>query len=243
MYRKFFVAVMAILLLVAAPAYAELQNTQVGGEIRIRGNWWTSGFSPDSPSSLNPLFQGPWFPSFRGVPGGNPLAGLRWAPQPGRLAVVSPVGWDEKNNGFRFVEQRTKLHVRADFTEMVSAFIQIDSYDIWGETPGLLGAAGFDFRSDYVTGVDRRANTADDVEVYQSYIEANEMFGVPLRLRIGRQELKLGSGWLVGTNEAGSVFRGLSFDGFRGRSRVSVWRCRFRGGQVPKRGADLAVRR
>ena len=211
MYRSLFVAAMAILLLVAAPVYAELQNTQVGGEIRIRGNYWTSAFGPDSLTSYNPLFQGPWSPSWKGyvdpVTGrpGNPLAGLRWAPQPGRLAVVSPVGWDEKNHSFSFVEQRTKLHVRADFTEQVSAFIELDSYDWWGE----------DFRSDYITGVDRRANTLDDVEVYQSYIEANEMFGVPLRLRIGRQELKLGSGWLVGTNEAGSFFRGLSFDAIR----------------------------
>jgi len=207
MYRSLFVAAVAILLLVATPVYAELQNTQVGGEIRIRGNYWTSAFAPDSPTSLNPLFQGPWFPSFRGVAGGNPLAGLRWAPQPGRLAVVSPVGWDEKNHSVSFVEQRTKLHVRADFTELVSAFIEFDSYDVWGEPQ--------EFRSDYITGVDRRANTGDDVEVYQSYIEANEMFGVPLRLRIGRQELKLGSGWLIGTNDAGSFFRGLSFDAIR----------------------------
>jgi hypothetical protein len=215
MYKRFFVAAMAILLLVAAPVYAELQNVLVGGEVRIRGNWWTSAFGPDSLTSMNPLFQGPWAPSFSGVPGGNPLAGLRWAPQPGRLAVGSPVGWDEKNHGYRFVEQRTKLNVCADFTELVSAFIEFDSYDVWGETPVVMGAAGNDFRSNYVTGVDGRANTADDIEVYQSYIQANEMFGTPLRLRIGRQELKFGSGWLMGTNEAGSFFRGLSFDGIR----------------------------
>jgi len=51
--------------------------------------------------------------------------------------------------------------------------------------------------------------------LYQSYIEANEIGGMPLRVRVGRQELKLGSGWLVGTNDAGSIFRGLSFDGVR----------------------------
>lgn len=205
MHKSFAIAIVAIFILVASPVYAELQNTIVGGEIRIRGNYWTSPFGPDSLTSRNPLFQGPWTPSFAGVPGGNPLAGLRWAPQPGRLAVFSPVGWDEKNNSVSFVEQRTKLNVRADFTEMVSAFIEFDSYDIWGE----------DFRSNYITGVDSRAFTNDDVEVYQSYIEASEMFGLPLRLRIGRQEIVLGSGWLVGNNSAGSFFRGLSFDAIR----------------------------
>ena len=47
------------------------------------------------------------------------------------------------------------------------AFIEIDSYDIWGE----------DFRSNYVTGVDARAASGDDVEMYQAYIEAEEMSG------------------------------------------------------------------
>jgi hypothetical protein len=61
--------------------------------------------------------------------------------------------------------------------------------------------------------VDSRGTS--DVSLYQAYIEVNDMFGQPLRLRIGRQELKFGSGWLVGTNDAGSFFRGLSFDAIR----------------------------
>src|SRR5690606_31870040 len=55
----------------------------------------------------------------------------------------------------------------------------------------------------------------NDVEVYQAYIEANEMFGYPLRLRIGRQELAFGSEWLVGVNDAAAFFQGLSFDAVR----------------------------
>jgi hypothetical protein len=105
-----------------------------------------------------------------------------------------------------FVEQRTRLNVRADFTDAVSAFIEMDDYEVWG---------GGDFRSNYLTGVDGRANTADDVELYQAYIETNEMWGTKLKARIGRQEIKLGSGWLVGTNDKNAYFRGLSFDGVR----------------------------
>ena len=104
-----------------------------------------------------------------------------------------------------FVEERTRLNVKADFTNQVSAFVELDSYDVWGE----------DFRSVYLTGQDLRAATGTDVEVYQSYIEANEMFGQPLRLRLGRQEMKLGSGWLVGSNNFAPLFTGLSFDGIR----------------------------
>ena len=102
-----------------------------------------------------------------------------------------------------FIEQRTRLNVKADFTDNVTAFIELDSYDIWGE----------DFRSqNYALGFDTRAASIDDVEVYQAYIEAREMWGTPLVLRVGRQELSFGSEWLVGVNDASSVFTGLSFD-------------------------------
>lgn len=211
---------------VAVPAFAELQNVQVGGSIRIRGNYWTSPVGPDSWTARNPLFQ--WYTtnSFRGV-GGNPLAGLRWAAQPGRAAVVSGVDWNDSGAGLKFVEQRTKLNVKADFTDNVSAFIELDSYDIWGE----------DFRSNYITGVDGRAWTGDDVEVYQAYIEAREMFGYPLQVRIGRQEIRLGSGWLVGTNDADSLFRGLSFDGIRATYATDMFSVDAIWAKLAERGA------
>ncbi len=102
-----------------------------------------------------------------------------------------------------FVEQRTRLGVQADFTSNVSAFIELDSFDIWGE----------DFRSDYVTGVDSRGLTVGDVEVYQGYIEATDMWDTPVYMRIGRQEVALGNQWLVGVNDVGWSYTGLSFDG------------------------------
>lgn len=195
----------------ALPARAELQNVVVGGSIRIRGNWYSSEATCDSLTGRNPFFQAPGTPSWRGyvdpVTGiwGNPLAGARWAAQPGRPAVSGWADWDSRGSNFGYVEQRTTLNVCADFTEMVSAYIELDSYDLWGE----------DFRSDYVTGVDRRAASIDDIEVFQSYIEAREMFGMPLRLRVGRQELRLGAQWLVGSKQTGTFFPGTSFDAVR----------------------------
>ncbi|MCX5771653.1 MAG: alginate export family protein, partial [Candidatus Hydrogenedentes bacterium] len=186
------------------PAGAELQNVAVGGSIRIRGNWYSSEGTGDSLTGRNPFFQVRGTPSWRSI-WGNPLAGARWAAQPGRLPVFGWPDWDERGSSSGYVEQRTTLNVRTNFSEMVSAFIELDSYDIWGE----------DFRSDYITGVDRRAASIDDVEVFQSYIEANEMFGMPLRLRVGRQELLLGSQWLVGSKQIGTIFPGTSFDAVR----------------------------
>jgi len=148
---------MSMLLGLAMAASAELQNVEVGGSIRIRGDWFD-----------------------------------------GEDNNV----WDQA-----FVEQRTRLSVKADFSEDVTAFIELDEYDIWGE----------DFRSqNYITGVDNRAAITGgnaEVEVYQAYIEAREMFGTGLRLRVGRQEIALGSQWLVGVNDTSSIFQGLSFDG------------------------------
>ncbi|MFP4501519.1 MAG: alginate export family protein [Candidatus Hydrogenedentota bacterium] len=109
-------------------------------------------------------------------------------------AISGTAGW---------VEQRTRLGVQADFTDNVSAFIELDSYDNWGE----------DFRSNYVTGVDSRANSVDDVEIYQAYIDATEMWDTPVYMRIGRQEVLLGSEWLVGNKDTAAFYSGLSFDG------------------------------
>ncbi len=146
------VAVAVVLL--GTMAYAELQNVEVGGKIRIRANW---------------------------------------------------LDYDDAGET-SFIEQRTRLNVKADFTDEVTAMIELDSYDIWGE----------DFRSpNYLTGVDNRQASVDDVEVYQAYVEAREMWGTPLRARVGRQELTLGSGWLVGTNDKRYNFTGLSWDALR----------------------------
>jgi len=162
MRKTLAILIVAVTVAMAVPAFAELQNVQVGGQIRIRGNWYWSGHD----------------------------------------AATEDLGLASNN---AFVEQRTRLNVKADFTDSVTACIELDSYDRWGE----------DFRSNYLTGVDARGVTTDDVEVYQAYIEANEMWGTGLRARIGRQELKLGSGWLVGNGSSGPYFTGLSFDAVR----------------------------
>jgi hypothetical protein len=165
------VAILAAMAVIAVPAFAELQNVEVGGHIRIRGNW----YSPEAT---------------------------------GTVGLFEEIG---HSNGF--FEQRTKLSVKADFTKDVSAFIELDSYDIWGE----------DFRSDHITGVDFRPVSGFDVEVYQSYIETRETWGYPLTMRIGRQEIMLGSEWLVGNNDTASLFRGLSFDGITLRYDGDTW--------------------
>lgn len=137
----------------ASMAHAELQNVELGGSIRIRGNYYD-------------------------------------------LDSVGGASW---------IEQRTRLNVKADFTSEVSAFVEFDYYSAWGEN----------FRSNYLTGADVRTAGDDGIHLYQAYIEARNMWGTPLAMRVGRQELSFGSQWLVGVNDAAAEFRGLSFDALR----------------------------
>jgi hypothetical protein len=190
--RKCFgrIALAAVLCATALPAAAELQNVIVGGQIRIRANYYRNAYTT-VPRIMWPAEFLPGRAIGGGLFGGND--------------VVSIFDWDDNGNDLDFVEQRTRLNVNADFTDEVSAFIEIDSYDWWGE----------DFRSDYVTGADFAADSDDDVEIYQAYIQAEEMWGTPLRLRVGRQELSFGNEWLVGTQDTSSTFTGLSFDAIR----------------------------
>ncbi len=178
---------LAILVGFTGAAYAELQNVDVGGELRIRARYWHNTYvnGPAGPSEIR-------IPDFF-VPR-RPI---------GPFGVTSRYDWSDDEPDYQIVEQRTRLNINADFTNEVSAFIELESYDLWGE----------DFRSDYVTGADSRATTTNDVEVYQAYIEAADMFGYPLRLRLGRQELKMGKGWLV--DDITTAIWGRSFDAIR----------------------------
>ncbi|MDK1020904.1 MAG: alginate export family protein [Candidatus Hydrogenedentes bacterium] len=146
---------------VAVPAFAELQNVEVGGSIRIRGNYFGAG--------------------------------------------ASQLSFDDNDADSFSVEQRTLINVKADFTDDVTAFIELDSYNIFGD----------DFRggpSDpfFLEGVDNDSETS--IGLYQGYIEMREAWGYPLTIKMGRQEIQLGSEWLIGNNDTSSSFKGLSFD-------------------------------
>ncbi|NIA13307.1 MAG: alginate export family protein [Nitrospiraceae bacterium] len=185
MRKSIAILIVAITVLVSIPAFAELQNVTVGGQIRLRGRYWKD------------MYAGNYAPVTR-----MPVTafGKRAI---GPTGVDSLFDFDGRGNSFSYIEQVVRLNVTADFTDNVSAFIELQDWYLWGE----------DFRSNYVTGVDFRANTADDVEVLQAYIQVDEMFGHTFRLRIGRQQLVLGKGFLIGS--AISPTMPLSYDGIR----------------------------
>ncbi|MFA6242147.1 MAG: alginate export family protein, partial [Candidatus Hydrogenedentales bacterium] len=158
----------------------------VGGKIRVRWRHWNNVYADDARGEVR-----------------VPADFLPRRPIGDQRGVVSVFNWDNKGNDLDFTEILTTLSVKADLTNYVAANIELESYDIFGE----------DFRSDYITGADFRARTGDDVEVVQSYIEAGEMFGAPLRLRVGRQKLEFGKGWIVGPTASSG--RSQPFDAVR----------------------------
>lgn len=127
-----------------------------------------------------------------------------------------------ENDSETFISQ-IRLRFDADLTEGVSAVLQLLSERGWGE----------DNSADI--------NDADDIEVNLGYVELKEFFYEPLTLIIGKQNLKLGNGLVVGnpdTNQgmmtASSVPTGLptmaedlslnkAFDAIRAVLDFSPW--------------------
>ena len=177
--------------LITMSAYAELQEVRVGGEIRIRGRMFHNSVVTDVGRELR-------FPTLT-VPG-RAL---------GPFGLSSQYDADDRGDDFTFIEQRTELHVTADFTDDITTFLELESWGRWGET----NANGNEFRSNYLTGVDTRAYTGDDVEFSQAYIEINNTFDTPVRLRVGRQELVFGAAWLVGSQISPTL--SLTYDAVR----------------------------
>ncbi len=179
-----------------AQAGSGLESVTVGGEIRIRGNWWVNAFNaPDTRMTVAPALR--WS---RQVLGGRPIGDAI-----GQDCVYSYRDWDEHGSDLHGVGERVTLNVRADFVQDVTTFIEFDSANYWGDgvDPG-----------DYA-GSARHGALENAVDVYQAYVEMRDLFGAPLRLRIGRQELDFGSGWLVGNGSDLPEFVMLSFDGLR----------------------------
>ncbi len=178
-------------LLMCGSLAAELQEVRVGGEIRIRGRHFGNSVNPGAAREAR-------------IPGGD-IPGRPLGPN----GLTSIYDVDSAREDFTFVEQRTLLNISADFTDQVSTFLELESWGRWGEQ----NANGNEFRSNYVTGVDNRAWTGDDIEIFQAYIQAEEMFGYPVRLRLGRQELAMGDSWLVGARVSPTL--GISYDAIR----------------------------
>ena len=187
MRKSLFVLVAAMTVMMAVPALAELQNVEVGGSLRMRGNWYSTVSD---------------------------------------VSGFSNISFDNDDSDALYVEQRTRLNVKADFTDDVTAFIELDSYNSWGDDGFRRFAAVDTFNASdqqYSTYSGRLvapfgslSTSGTNVNFYQGYIQMNEAWGYPITLKMGRSEMQHGSEFLVGNQDTSSGFVGLSFDGIWG---------------------------
>ena len=192
-------AILLMIVVLALPAFGELQNVEIGGSVELYGAWYSKFYEPSGSAIRIPGFYLP----------GRPI---------GPTGTASSVRANGTGIAPAYTNERTRLHVRADFTDNVSAFVEMDSVTTWGD----------DFRSNYITGTDFRNLSPGAFDLYQSYIDITEVGGLPLQLRLGRQELTFGKGWLVGVNPNPDPFTSLSFDAVRatydfGAGTVDAW--------------------
>jgi hypothetical protein len=118
---------------------------------------------------------------------------------------------DADTNADQWVEQRTNIKFTADFTDEVSAVIEMDHWNLWGRdnrAGSTLGSAQAD---------------SEGINLYQAYIELGEAWGSAVDLKIGRQEIMLGSEFLVGNQNTAGEFFGLSFDGITGTYNADTY--------------------
>jgi len=153
--RKAIISAAAIALM-GATSYADLQNVEIGGDLRIRGNSYLGDFS------------------------------------------------DNDGRNVQFTEQRTAISVSADFSDEVSAYVEFDSYGAWGdETRDVLNGSG-------------AGEGSGDVSLYQAYIQLGSAWDTGWDIKIGRQEVMLGTEWLVGNKSTASFYNQLAYDGITG---------------------------
>ncbi len=177
-------SVLLILCGFAVDAVAELTQVQVGGHIRMRGRYYWNDWQDGGRATRIP---------------NNQLLGRPI----GYRGTQSMFKWDDDGSDWTRYESALLLNFKADFTDDVSAFIEFYEFNIWGE----------EFRSNYLTGADTRPNSVGPLLVNQGYIEMRKLFDTPLQLRIGRQELFFGKGFLVSNLIVPSQF--ISFDALR----------------------------
>ena len=162
--------VVALVFAVSAVAYAETQSVKVSGDIALRG-FARNNYTVES--------------------GGSPE----------RQGNFESTKWQS------FLQSTAEVQVDADLTDNVSGVIRLVNQRVWGDGNyysnvqhnGITHAPYADMITGRANGTPGQAN-AFDVLVDLAYIELKEFLYSPLTIRIGRQDLWFGKGFIVGAN-------------------------------------------
>jgi len=168
--------VLAIVFAVSATAYGETQSVKISGDIALRA------FARDS----------------YGLRTGESEDGMN------------------SNSWATFLQSTAEVQIDADLTDNVAAVIRLVNQRVWGDMPygteesgrTQLARTGVPFRDeaedyddpDFYDDAFSVESEAFKVDVDLAYIELKEFLYSPLTLRIGRQDLWFGRGFIIGAN-------------------------------------------
>lgn len=153
-------AIVALALVVAVPAFAETQNVKVSGSIDAYGFYRENFELTKNDIGSNPAGAG-------GTGGGTNV---------------------HKSDADEYFMSITQVEVSADLTDNVSTVVNLVNQRDWNA-------------SQYETAASTN-NTAEEFDVILdlAYVQMKEIFYSPLTLTIGRQDIWLGRGLIIGNN-------------------------------------------
>ena len=202
--------VLALVFAVSTVAYAETQSVKVSGDITLR-SFARNNFDLDR----------------------NDAAPANAAAVAG---VVPPNVGTESTDWATYLTSTAEVQIDADLTDNVSGVIRLINQRVWGDRlytstdGGELGQIT-NINDVVVARQTAPGTNAFDVEVDLAYIELKEFLYSPLTLRMGRQDLWFGRGFIIGANlqdNQGSLYAPeytavTSFDAIRATLDYDPW--------------------
>lgn len=167
---------------------AEVQNVKVGGELRNRANWskHIQGLGTNQ-VVLATISTGQVFAT----------GDLATAAATGTTATGTDVTTVKpSNDDFGFIEERVQVYVESDLTDNVFARVTLEAEDVFGHD----SVAGT--RTSFIESRDF------EVGVAEAYAQLSELYYSPLSVKVGRQYMHFGRGFLVSDYEKEHRFDG-----------------------------------
>jgi hypothetical protein len=113
---------------------------------------------------------------------------------------------NHEGDSLGFINQRTRVITEADLTDNVAVNATIEANGLWGQDDVVDTVNWFDQRKEWVAGFS------------EAWVQLSELYYTPLTVKIGRQYLNYGRGFIVSSNEYE-----LNFDAVKAVLNFEPW--------------------
>jgi len=142
---------------------------------------------------------------------------------------------DSINDHSDFWGQRVRLTANAKATDDTTVKITLQDTRVWGSAQNAQGGPGL---TDGTTG----ANSANSLDLHESYMNVDKVFGAPVSFRAGRQELNYGDQRLIGSfgwSNGGRSFDALKFVVTNDMVNVDLFASKINDTQITAKDQDF----